>query len=156
MAFASDRFGELELTLWAMALGYDSEHPRLFTVGDTKDLVVSTMQVTLSDTAFGYTEEDARAFGERAFILEMETTLLDAKRSRGTASDSGSIQLPDPPGTGHDDASDEEESIAEIRSMSMNENKCGENSCERICVVGPPWRLTQQRPISFFLASLRR
>ena len=24
------------------------------------------------------------------------------------------------------------------------------------CVVGPPWRLTQHRPISFFLASLRR
>jgi len=26
----------------------------------------------------------------------------------------------------------------------------------RISVVGPPWRLTQQRPIYFFLASLRR
>ena len=32
----------------------------------------------------------------------------------------------------------------------------GIESCRGNSVVGPPWRLTQHRSISFFLASLRR
>ncbi len=45
----------------------------------------------------------------------------------------------------------------DISIIKVDDELCG--TCDRVSadsVVGAPWRLTQHRPIFFFLASLRR
>ncbi len=56
------------------------------------------------------------------------------------------------------DSSDEERKweLVELRSMPIFGSRTKCLYWRWVTVVGPPWRLTQHRPISFFLASLRR
>lgn len=120
LAFAVGRYHELEYALWRMACQCVFDHPKLFVSADVGDLVVTTMQLFLSESNFEYTNQDARIFvEERMLVLGMQSASLNASRRPSNASDSGSIQLHTSEGT-MNDISDNEILATEFSTMSID------------------------------------